>query len=105
MRAETVKIDEERGVAVITGEKFLLAKEIRPEDKGRWFAFTNMIRAGSRFDVALLNQRDEVVAIWDGYLTQSSLAVQVYPVWVAAGKDFKKTRILLGKLKLRKPWQ
>ena len=105
MRNEKLKIDAERGEVTIGGEKFVLAKEIRPEDKGRWFAFTDMIRAGSRFDVALLNQRDEVVAIWDGYFTQLSRAVQVYPVWVAAGKDFKKTRIPLGKLKLRKPRQ
>lgn len=103
MRNEKLKIDEERGVVTICGEELALAKEIKPEDKGQWYAFANMIRADGRYDVALLNQRDEVVVVGDGYYVPSLQSVRVYPAWVVANKRFNKLHIGVGMMKTRRP--
>ena len=102
MRNEKLKIDAERGVAHVYGEEKRLATEVRREDKGRWFVYSDRLLPDVKYDVLLENQRGEVVGIWFGYYRPSMLALDIYPVWSAPGKRFGRLKIAERMVKLRR---
>ena len=93
MESVGLKIDEERGTVSGYGEELKLARKIRPDDKGRWYVYADMVKHVTSYDVVVINERDEVCIIWRGYYKPEMFAFKVIPVWAAGGKAFKSMRI------------
>ena len=93
MDVKRVKIDEERGVAVICGEEIPLARRFFKGDEWKWCVYADKLRENVKYDVIGVNSRGEVAGVFFGYYRPSMLAIDVYPVWAPPGIRYRRTKV------------
>lgn len=102
MRNEKLEIDKERGVLVVCGEEYRLARGYDGKDRGRFFVYADVLEPDKRYDVVVFDDNGDVTMVWVGYYKPSMFALKIYPVWDACGKKYKPVFIAERMVKLRK---
>lgn len=88
-----LKIDIERGVAVVFGEEIPLARTIKPSDRGRWYVCADKIQPGATYDVVVLNEAGEIILAWRGTYKPYMFAYKVTLKWAAKRKALQSMHI------------
>ena len=93
MKNEGLKIDEERGTVSGYGEELKLAREIRKDDKGRFYVYADELKGGCEYDIVVINERGEVAVVWRGEYAPYMFAFKLSFVWAAGHRILRSSKI------------
>lgn len=102
MESVGLKIDEERGVAIVFGEEIRLAAGFKGDEKGCWRVYADVLEPDKKYIITVCDKNGDITMIWSGYYRPDMFAFKIYPIWNANRAAYKPV-FVSERIVMRKP--